>query len=239
MTAPAPTEPAAPGPQARFWTRYAAWSLDAACLLPLVALLGGPHMRVAGAQAAQAWASLSAALAGLFGDALASMRSPLAMAQALLADPRLAGAVHRLDAAIGELLLTPLLLYALLACLWSVGFEASAWRATPGKRALGLEVVDAQGRRLHHGGALLRFLAAGLSWLTCNLGHALALLPPRHLALHDLLSGTRVHGPARLPAWARGWLALQALASCIAAAWLFVAAQAAMQAALERALGGF
>ena len=37
MIAPTPAEPL---PRAGFWARYAAWSLDAACLLPLVLLLG-------------------------------------------------------------------------------------------------------------------------------------------------------------------------------------------------------
>ena len=38
------------------------------------------------------------------------------------------------------------------------------------KRLLALRVVDAQGRRLGVGRALLRHLAAGLSWLSLNLG---------------------------------------------------------------------
>ena len=45
-------------------------------------------------------------------------------------------------------------------------------------RAFGLKVTDVQGRRLKAGHALQRHLAAGLSWLTLNLGHAMALFPP-------------------------------------------------------------
>src|SRR3546814_8479267 len=35
------------------------------------------------------------------------------------------------------------------------------------------------------------------SWLTFNLGHALAALPPQKRALHDYLAGTRVRSDER------------------------------------------
>ena len=63
---------------------------------------------------------------------------------------------------------------------------------------------------------------------------------PPHLALHDHLSGSRVvrdPAPARLPAWARGWLALQAIATVLAIGWGLQALQAAVDAALLQALG--
>lgn len=233
MVHPAPD--AAP---AGFLARYAAWSLDAACLLPLVALLAHSPVQRAVVQAQAAWQTVSAVTARLLGEALAGAPSPTALAHALLADPALRAASLRLQAAIAVLLLAPLLLYAACACLWSLGFECSSWQATPGKRALGLTVVDADGRRLRPGRAFGRFLAAGLSWLSGNIGHAMAAVPP-HLALHDRLSGTRVLAArAGLPAWARAWLAVQALALCIAIAWLFTAMQSAMEAALLRAAGG-
>ena len=232
-------QPTEAGP-AGFWARYAAWSLDAACLLPLVALLGASRIRHAAVDARSALDTLMQDIPRLLGDALATMQSPLALARQLLADPALAGAGTRLVEALSAIVLTPLLVYALLALPWSVGFECSRWRATPGKRALGLSVADARGRRLKAGHALLRFLASGLSWLTLNIGHAMAALPPRHLALHDLASDTRVLRPAeaeRLPGWAKAWLLGQLLAVAVALAWLFAWLQAAMQAALQEALG--
>ena len=126
-----------------------------------------------------------------------------------------------------------------LALPWAVLFEASSWQATPGKRALGLVVADTQGRRLKAGHALLRFLAASLSWLSLNIGHALAALPPQ-LALHDRISDTRVlrrTASDRLPAWAKLWLSAQLLAAVVAVAWLFLWLQAAMQAAMQQAIG--
>ena len=231
--------PAESLPRAGFWARYAAWSLDAACLLPLVALLGGSRISYAFAEARSALHAIASELPRLLGEALGTLQSPTDMARQLLADPTMAAAAGQLQSAIGSILFTPLLVYAVLALPWAVLFEASSLQATPGKRALGLVVADAQGRRLKGGHALLRHLAAGLSWLTLNIGHALALLPP-HLALHDRISDTRVLRRAqskRLPGWAKAWLIAQLLAMVVATAWLFLWLQAAMQAAMQQALG--
>ena len=56
-----------------------------------------------------------------------------------------------------------------------------------------------------------------------------------HRTLHDLLSGTRVSqapDAGRLPAWAKTWLALQALAVVFATAWGLLRYLALLQAAL-------
>ena len=231
----APTEHAPAG----LLPRSVAWSLDAACLLPLVLLLGSARMGDALEQARVARDAMAAAMPRLLEQAIGGAPDPMLLARLWLADPALAAASASLQSSLSDLLLTPLLLYALLACVWTVGFEASAWQATPGKRALGLTVVDRDGRRLRGGGALLRFLAAGLSWLTLNLGHALVAFPP-HLALHDHVSGTRVRAPRDrppMPPWARLWLALLGVAFLVALVWGFVQLQAAMQAAMQRAMG--
>ena len=44
------------------------------------------------------------------------------------------------------------------------------------------------------------------SWLTLNLGHALAGFRRDHRALHDLVAGTQVLGRGPMPRWARGLL---------------------------------
>lgn len=230
-----PPDPVAAG----FWRRYAAWSLDAACLLPLVMLLGAGPLRRAWAQADAGLQALMTLIAGRLDAGLAQGDPPLALALAAAGDPRLQAAAGALTAALGTLLGLPLLLYALLAMAWALGFEASPWQATPGQRALGLRVTDAAGARAGVGRVLLRHLAAGLSWASLNLGHALASFPP-HLALHDRLSGTRVlarDGDPRLPAWARAWLWLQATACVFALAWLYRLLQAQVDAALRAALG--
>lgn len=224
---------------ARFWTRYAAWSLDAACLLPGVWLLGAGPLRAALHQAGSAVRALSAVMGRLLEAALAQGQAPTALALTWVSDPQLLAAIQQLESALFTLLLLPPALYALLAGVWTVAFEASPWQATPGKRALGLRVASTSGQPLTPGQALKRFLAAGLSWLSLNLGHAMAAFAP-YLALHDRISQTRVLATApALPGWARLWLGLQLAGGLLAALWLYQWLQTAMQAALDARLGGF
>jgi len=224
---------------AGFWLRYAAWSLDAACLLPLLLLLGKPIIDAALEQAKASMQVLELAMAQQLDNATAE-QSPLAMTLSLLSDPRTHAGVERLSTALTHLVLLPPLLYAGLACLWSVGFECSGWQATPGKRVFGLIVTDRNGQGLQPLQALVRFVAAGLSWVTLNLGHALVLFAP-HLALHDRLSQTRVlveSGNGALPSWGRAWLLVQGLAALAGTAWLFIAMRDWMQGLLAQTLSG-
>lgn len=237
---PASLEPAAPKP-ANLRQRYVAWSLDIACLLPVLCLLASTRLQHDVASASAAIESLKQAMPRLMEGMLANPQPAMQMAQAWLADPMLADGVGRLQSAASDMVLTPLLLYVLLALVWSVGFESSRWRATPGKRALGLVVMAADGKKLTTGHALQRFLASSLSWLSLNIGHAMAALPPKHLALHDRISDTRIlreHDDAGLPAWAWAWLILQAAAALFAFLWIFIRLQAAMNAAMQQVMGG-
>lgn len=188
-------------PPAGFWQRELAWLLDAA-------LLGaGAHVVLA------LWAALSLPLpAVLEGEAL---RALLARALALAADPwAMPEAVWPLLAELLRALLAMTAVataaYALLAAPYFVLQEAGRHRATPGKRALGLQVLDSSGRPCSAARAGSRHLAATLSWLSLNLGHALAAWTPSKRALHDRLSGTRVIAatPA-LPGWGRVLVAVQ------------------------------
>jgi uncharacterized RDD family membrane protein YckC len=228
------------GAPAGFWRRYAAWTLDAATVGLPVLLLAGPAMADAAAALGVAFDALSTRLATLMLDGLASAQSPLLLSRQWLADPALLQATQDLQSALGALLLPPLLGFVAASLAWHVAFERSRRQATPGQRALNLIVVDDAGRRLPAGHALLRFLAGTLSWLTLNLGHALAALPPRHLALHDRVSGTRVclrgDRAKPLPAWAKAWIALQLLALLVANAWLLHVAMQAMQRGFDSML---
>jgi uncharacterized RDD family membrane protein YckC len=225
------------GAPAGFWRRHAAWTLDGALVgLPVLLLAWSAMPQAAGALGA-AFDALSARLAGLMLDGLASAQSPLLLSRQWLADPVVLQATGTLQSALGALLLPPLLGFVAASLAWHVAFERSRWQATPGQRALGLIVVDDAGRRLPAGHALLRFLAGSLSWLTLNLGHAMAALPPHHLALHDRVSGTRVclrsHQAKAIPGWAKLWIALQLLALLAANAWLLRVAMQAMQRAFD------
>jgi uncharacterized RDD family membrane protein YckC len=224
---------------AGFWRRYAAWTLDAVPIAALALLFASPGSddRIAALRAA--FDALSATMATLMIDGLESMHSPLLLAQQWLHDPALREGAAALQSALGALLLPPLVGFVVIALIYDVAFERSPWRATPGKCALGILVVDERGRRIKAGHALLRFCAGALSWLTLNLGHAMAALPPQHLALHDRISGTRVvrtSTDAAMPAWAKAWLMLQLCAFVAANAWAFAAMSHAMQEAVERAL---
>jgi hypothetical protein len=124
--------------------------------------------------------------------------------------------------------------YVILGGLYFTLMESSPQQATVGKRLIGIKVTDKQGRRLSRGRALARFLAASLSWLTLNLGHALAAWTPERRALHDYIAGTRVENadPAQpqMPLW--GWVivGMHALIFLLLMLGTFAAVWLAMQA---------
>jgi uncharacterized RDD family membrane protein YckC len=70
--------------------------------------------------------------------------------------------------------------------------ESSSYQATPGKRALGVKVVDLEGRRLSFGRATARWFSKILSGLICDIGYLMAGFTERKQALHDMIAGTLV-----------------------------------------------
>jgi uncharacterized RDD family membrane protein YckC len=227
--------PAGPDPEAApllppddapagFWRRYLAWSLDWALLSPLLLVIVLPSLRVAFAALQRLLAQVQDwLLEKLLAGDLAG--SPLALADALLAD---LGQRQRLEAEIaglGAQLLQAGLLAAALAALYFIGFEASRWQATPGKRLLGLRVQASAGGPLGLARTALRFFAGALSWLSLNLGHALAGWRADGRALHDLIAGAQVRARGPMPPWARALLWLQA--GLLAAAMLALFARLA------------
>jgi len=81
---------------------------------------------------------------------------------------------------------------------WLALWETSRLRATPGKLALGLAVVDADGRRLTLLRSLLRQAMKFLEIGGTGLGYFVGAMLGDGRSLHDRLSGTRVvrTGPA-------------------------------------------
>lgn len=71
-------------------------------------------------------------------------------------------------------------------------FESSASQATPGKRAMGIKVVDHGGRRISFGRASGRYFGKILSGMILDIGYLMAGWTARKQALHDLLAGTLV-----------------------------------------------
>jgi len=75
------------------------------------------------------------------------------------------------------------LLMTMAGWLYWAGLESSAWQATPGKRALGLQVTDLDGRRV----SLARASGRHFGKLII-VGCILAAFTPRKQALHDILA---------------------------------------------------
>ncbi len=88
----------------------------------------------------------------------------------------------------------PLYILYLLAVplLFFVGFWRGKNGQTLGMRTWHIRVVKADGSPLDLRSALLRYLAALLSWLPLGLGFLWVLVDPQRLAWHDRLSGTRL-----------------------------------------------
>jgi uncharacterized RDD family membrane protein YckC len=225
---------------AGFLAREAAWSLDALVVAIATAILTWTTVANALATLHRAWRQLQEVAAARMAEALSQVSDPVGLVSQLLRDPALHAAATTAESAVYGVLLPPLLVFAVLAALYWIGFERSAWQATPGKRALALQVTDMEGHRLDSARAAMRHVAGALSWLTLNLGHALAAVPPHKRALHDYIAGTHVvhvrnvhgDGEPRLPGWAKAWIALQGLLAVGLPAWLALRYIAELQAAM-------
>jgi uncharacterized RDD family membrane protein YckC len=186
--APRPDLPQA----APFLRRSLAWLLDAIVLSLLATALAWRWIAPAAAGFITSFRALSDAVAQKLVDGmLAGTQAPV-LVHALVRDPALLLAVQRLQDASWALLVPWCAAYALLAFAWHVAGDLSPWRGSPGKRLFGLRVETSEGRAPAPLQAAVREAGSALSWLTLNLGHLLALLPPKRQSLHDRLAGTRV-----------------------------------------------
>ncbi len=84
------------------------------------------------------------------------------------------------------------LFYPVLSLAYYAGMESSKLQATVGKLALGIKVVDGQGRRLGFGRATARWAGSIVSYLILYIGFFMAGWTRRKQALHDLMAGTFV-----------------------------------------------
>jgi len=180
------------GPPAGFWRRSLAYGTDWLLLAPIMALALRRPLATAWAGMRDLNALLQDWLLDRLLEGSGPMPSPLALARTLMEDAPLLASVEAQLLQLSLVVTQTVLFAAALAGLYFIAFEASAWQATPGKRWLGLQVVDLRGARIGWARASARFLAGTLSWLTLNLGHALAGWRADGRALHDLVAGTRV-----------------------------------------------
>ncbi len=201
------------GIPAGFWRRYAAYSLDLLLLAPLWALALWAPLDAAYRQWLTDLAGVQLRLLELMQPAyLLGMDRAGLPAASWVHDPALRGALLKMLEHASAASLDLVLRCGGLGALYFIGFEASPWQASPGKRWLGLRVTDGQGARPGALRVVVRVLAGSLSWASLNLGHALAAWTPNKQALHDLVAGTQVLcvSAAPWPRWARAWLAAQA-----------------------------
>lgn len=181
-----------PGTPAGFWRRSEAWCLDWLLLAPVLWLVVGSRLAAAAAQ--------FAALRGQLEDWMYAQSMPadsaidlwLQLSGSVLTDSALQASVAQATRAICADIAWALAIAAVVASVYFIGFEASRWQATPGKRAFGLRVLAMDGSSLSLARAAGRHFAGSLSWLTLNIGHALALFRRDGRALHDLIAGTVV-----------------------------------------------
>jgi uncharacterized RDD family membrane protein YckC len=194
---------------AGFWRRYAAWSLDWLLVgLPLAIVLA-PLLLKARSQFDAINASLQDFVYEHMVAAGGALPSPVAMAADLLRSEAMGGRLHtQLLALQGTLGLVAVVVLG-AGALWFVGFEASPWQATPGKRLARVRVAAPDGARLPPARVLARHVAGALSWLLLNLGHAIAGWRADRRALHDLLAGAQLRARGPMPRWARWWLLAQ------------------------------
>jgi uncharacterized RDD family membrane protein YckC len=84
------------------------------------------------------------------------------------------------------------LIILVLEWLYYALLESSAWQATLGKKALGLEVTDLAGARITFGRATGRYFARYISFFTIGIGYIMAGFTQKKQALHDMIAGTLV-----------------------------------------------
>lgn len=222
---------------AGLWQRSAAWSLDSALCGTFSLILVWPLLAGRVAAFLPQMDAVLQACGHAMGRAIIDGVPLPALGVTVLQDPLIRAATAGLEHALWGLAWPPLLALVVVSAAYHVMFEAGPRQATPGQRLLGLQVTDMRQQRLRPRRALVRHVAGAASWLSLNIGHLMAAVPPRHQALHDRLSGTRLLADqTRMPAWAIAWLALVGTLALALGAWWMATAMATMQVALERSL---
>ncbi|MGC2109732.1 MAG: RDD family protein [Candidatus Korobacteraceae bacterium] len=79
-----------------------------------------------------------------------------------------------------------ILVLAVGSWLYCAFMESSSWRATVGKRLLGLQVVTSDGDRISFGTATVRHLMKFLSFFCLTIGFMMSGWTKRRQALHDI-----------------------------------------------------
>jgi uncharacterized RDD family membrane protein YckC len=82
--------------------------------------------------------------------------------------------------------------YYILSTVYYIFFDSSPFRGTPGKMAMGLQIVDAKGQGISPGVATARFFSKFLSHYVFFIGYLMAIWDPQKQTLHDKIVQTFV-----------------------------------------------
>ena len=173
-------EPTTPLRYATFWKRFNAYGIDATIVLALSLLIGWIFGIDAIAQT-EDLRSLSETVNAMQGGALdpaLQLQAQTAMTRSLTGGSFIALGDENLFMAI--------------SAIYNIFFVAGNWRATPGKRWCGIEVLTQFGAPLTLVQSALRHAASGLSMMAGGLGTLTIFFTDKKLALHDMLCGTCV-----------------------------------------------
>jgi uncharacterized RDD family membrane protein YckC len=85
-----------------------------------------------------------------------------------------------------------ILISVVASWLYFALMESSPWQATLGKKALGLEVTDLDGRRISFPRATGRYFGKIVSSFILMIGYIMAGFTERKQALHDMMAGCLV-----------------------------------------------
>jgi uncharacterized RDD family membrane protein YckC len=78
-----------------------------------------------------------------------------------------------------------------ISCAYETFFIVK-FAATPGKMAVGVQVLRPDGSKLHVGRAIGRHFSKMVSWITLGIGYIMAGFDSQKRALHDIMCDTRV-----------------------------------------------
>ena len=80
----------------------------------------------------------------------------------------------------------------LLSVIYETVLVGSEWNATVGKKLLGIEILDENGKPLSYGFAFWRHVCKVINSFTLGIGYLIAAFDPQKRALHDFMAQTRV-----------------------------------------------
>ena len=83
-----------------------------------------------------------------------------------------------------------------VSLIYWVGFNGR-YGATPGKKMLGIQIVNLDGLPIGYALAFRRYCAEVISLLPLGMGYLMILSSPSRQALHDVMTGTRVEFRSR------------------------------------------